>query len=141
MLTTKKRLYAEARELGMSQKDSAIEAGYKAQFATTSSVRLERDEEIINYRKNLRAKVDADLAEPETIPMSVPDEEAARMILRGQLHSDDEKIAQGAAKILLDAVAKARKPSSKKEAKKSAAKQASAGRFGSIAPPQLKQVK
>ena len=155
MLTKKKKLYAKAREEGKNQKDSAIYAGTPEGSAKVVGSRYERDPDVIHYRDRLRkgdvvfdqkpesTKNLEKIESPETIIESIAnpcaaenpkkpilsDVEAARAVLRLQLHSDDERIAQGAAKVILDIDAKLKKPSGKKEEKEDAAKAAMKGRF------------
>lgn len=145
MLTRMKRLYADHRERGLSPTDAAVEAGYKPKYAKQRGYKLDRDPDVKRYRANLRAPGTPDAPTeqgPPEIPASLSDTDAARLVLRAQLSSRDERTAQNAAKIILDAEHKAKAPATGKKAQKGeAAKAAGAGRFGAAPPPGLKAVK
>lgn len=144
MLTRKKRLYAEARESGKRIKDSAISAGCPEKTANQAGSRYERDQDVMRYRERLKsghfnAKGETpeqpntpDRPAPSDIPTITADttnEDAAIVILRMQLDSDDERIAQGAAKALLDYEVKKKGPIGKKGEQQKKAEDAAKGKF------------
>lgn len=151
MLTKKKRLYAEARESGKNQKDSAIFAGCPENSAKGSGSRYEKDPDVKKYREKLKSvsaknidshiSSESGIGQAETpaghelpaigiaVDPKMENEGAAILILRSQLHSDDERIAQGAAKALLDYEIKKGAVIGKKQQKVNAAKDALTGRF------------
>lgn len=152
MLTKKKRLYAEGREAGKNQKDSALYAGCPENSAKGSGSRYEKDPDVIKYREKLRSgHFNAKGETPEqpntpdrpapsdipTIPADTTNEDAAIVILRMQLHSEDERIAQGAAKALLDYEVKKKGPIGKKGEQQKKAEGAEKGAFSSMEPPKL----
>lgn len=144
MLTQMKRLYADHRERGLGPTDAAVEAGYKPKHAKQRGYKLDRDPDVKRYRAKLNDPATPDAPtepEPPAIPTSASDTDAARIVLRAQLSSRDERLAQNAAKIILDAEHKAKAPAGGKKAQKGeAAKAAGAGRFGAAQPPGLKAV-
>src|SRR5690606_10062659 len=114
MLTRKKRLYADHREKGLGPRDAAVEAGYSQKYAKQCGYKLDRDPDVIRYREKLAARAGqpAGAAEPAGMDAvarvtefiertlgepGLSDAEAARRVLRAQLHSDDERVAQNAA--------------------------------------------
>lgn len=149
MLTKKKRLYAESRQSGLNMKDSAVKAGYSERSGKTMGSRLERDPDVIKYREKLKSGHfaekggDPDPVTPPpkkpdastTIPMTISNTDAAITILRAQLHSDDERIAQGAAWKLLDYDLKKDAGKGKKKQREDAAREAGKGKYASAPPP------
>lgn len=118
MLTKKKKLFAQAREGGLTPTESAKEAGCSQKYAKQSGYRYEHDDEVKRYRDKISGRI-PNVPDPEPVvdgdpvkvehsakdikPMhDIDNESYATTILRAQLHSDDERIAQGAAKALLD---------------------------------------
>lgn len=55
VLTTRQRLYAEARELGLTQKAAAIKAGCPEKSAEAAGCRLEKHANVIEHRARLVA--------------------------------------------------------------------------------------
>lgn len=55
MLTNQKKIYAESREAGKNQTDSARAAGYSEKTIYQKATQLEKDQSIIDYRIKLQA--------------------------------------------------------------------------------------
>lgn len=75
MITKRKRLYAQARQAGKNQTDSAIFAGCPAKTAAQAASRYEKDPDVIALRS--RAAMGETLEEPtpepkQTTPKSTP---------------------------------------------------------------------
>ena len=66
MITKRKRLYAQARQAGKNQTDSAIFAGCPAKTAAQAASRYEKDPDVIALRS--RAAMGGTLEEPTPVP-------------------------------------------------------------------------
>lgn len=139
-LTGKKRLFAEARLAGKSNKLAALAAGYGAASASAAGSRLAKDKDVLAY---LQRKVAA-TKEPAEPPAGSSNQPASFDLSLALSHRDpraflmaamndallEPKLRIDAAKALMPFEFAKKGESGKKEQQVDAAKQAGAGRFG-----------
>lgn len=139
-LTGKKRLFAEARLAGKSNKLAALAAGYGAASASAAGSRLAKDKDVLAYLQRKAAATEIP-AEP---PAGASNQPASFDLSLALSHRDpraflmaamndallEPKLRIDAAKALMPFEFAKKGESGKKEQQVDAAKQAGAGRFG-----------
>lgn len=139
-LTGKKRLFAEARLAGKSNKLAALAAGYGAASASAAGSRLAKDKDVLAYlqRKATAAHKSAELStgsdnQPSSFDLSLAlSHRDPRAFLLAAMNDAllEPKLRIDAAKALMPFEFAKKGESGKKEQQADAAKQAGAGRFG-----------
>ena len=160
-LTTKQRAFVEAVRRGASNRDAAIAAGYAASSASVAGSRLTKHPAVMAalgrapISKNVKGA--APSQPPKQAPLDLDEDapefsfDAARLLLFSDPkdfllatmndYSTEKKLRVDAAKALMPFVHPRKGDGGKKEEKGLAAKNASKGKFGAAAPPQLRSVK
>jgi len=152
MLTTKKRLYAEAWMRGENKTKSAILAGYSPKSAKYKGHELSKNVDVLEYIERLKKNApindispaedsnppqEKDVESPQVVkPVMIDDPLIVmRKIMNDNLLTDP-KLSLDAASKLAPYVAIKMGESGKKEAKNTAAKKAT-GAFIAMSPPKL----
>lgn len=147
MLTSKKRLFAEALLTGKSQTDSAKSAGYSAKTAKQAGYKLANDKEIQEYinRKQHNVALYNSESEEKVKEITVSKQHYSDPIefLNDLMNNEDEdpKLRLEAAKAMMPYLHAKIGEQGKKENKIDKANNVARGKFAPSSPPKLQAVK
>ena len=136
-MTTKKRLFAEAKREGKTNTEAAVAAGYSIETAAQAGSRLAKDKDVIGaIERKTTIEVAKEVAKEKGIELEMPDlgtmykdPKDFLMAVMNDVESD-MKTRSEAAKALMPFIHQRKGETGKKEEKEAAAKKASTGKFG-----------
>ena len=142
-MTTKKRLFAEAKREGKTNTEAAVAAGYSIETAAQAGSRLAKDKEIIEaIERKTKIEIAKEVAKEKGVELEMPDlgtmykdPKDFLMAVMNDVESD-MKTRSEAAKALMPFIHQKKGETGKKEVDAENAKKI-ASRFSAVAAPKL----